>query len=91
MSNRNEKDFEKMYANYKYNAYPLKLRDPQNLYKKIKLTVPGQDNSMNMPISAKLKFLLEPLRNINYLTQPGDVILCAPGALINQYKSNKLL
>lgn len=90
-SNKNEKDFEKMYANYKYNAYPLKLRDPQNLYKKTKLNVPGHNGEFTMPMSAKLKFLLEPLRNVNYLTQPGDVILCAPGALINQYKSNKIL
>jgi hypothetical protein len=28
------KEFEKMYAHYKHNAYPLKLRDPQSLYKK---------------------------------------------------------
>jgi hypothetical protein len=77
-----------MYANYKQNAYPLKLRDPQNLYKKTQLVSYTNYDYQKM---AKLKFLLEPLRNIDYLTKPGDVILCAPGSLINQYKTNKNL
>lgn len=92
------KSFEKMYAGYKQNTYPLKLRDPQNLYKKtlwqiydlparMAATKKGKIRTRHV----KLKFLLEPLRNINYLTQPGDVILCAPGALNNQYKTNKIL
>lgn len=94
------KSFEKMYADYKQNTYPLKLRDPQNLYKKTLWQIydlPARmriDKSKKNPIRTrhvKLKFLLEPLRNINYLTQPGDVILCAPGALHNQYKTNKVL
>lgn len=111
------KEFEKMYAHYKHNAYPLKLRDPQSLYKKtpwnnsftkgfkipfgkdfvvenntlVKRESLPQDDQNYKLISTKLKFLLEPLRNINYLTSPGDVILCAPGALNNQYKSNKVL
>jgi ribosomal protein S4 len=80
------KNFEKMYANFKLNSYPLKLRDPQNLYKKTF----WQNNKKNSR-QTKLKFLLEPLRNINYLTQPGDVILCAPGALQNKYKTSSIL
>ena len=83
------KAFEKMYAGYKQNSYPLKLRDPQNLYKKTLWQI--YSTKKNSTKHVKLKFLLEPLRNINYLTQPGDVILCAPGALNNQYKSNKIL
>lgn len=90
-SNINQnKEFEKMYAYYKQNAYPLKLRDPQNLYRK----TPWNNSfskDFKSPIYTKLKFLLEPLRNINHLTSPGDVILCAPGALNGQYKSNKVL
>ena len=93
VSNKNDKSFENMYANYKNNAYPLKLRDPQNLYKKTKLSYFGPivEDSKTYILTTKLKFLLEPLRNINYLTKPGDVILCAPGALNNQHKSNKIL
>lgn len=83
------KAFEKMYAGYKQNSYPLKLRDPQNLYKKTLWQI--YSPIKNRTRHVKLKFLLEPLRNINYLTQPGDVILCAPGALNNQYKTNKIL
>lgn len=90
------KDFEKMYAGYKQNTYPLKLRDPQNLYKKTLWEIYQRTPRLRKVTSlhtrhVKLKFLLEPLRNINYLTQPGDVILCAPGALHNQYKTNKIL
>lgn len=93
VKNKNDKSFENMHANYKNNAYPLKLRDPQNLYRKTKLPNFGQTMYDSKPkyLATKLKFLLEPLRNINYLTQPGDVILCAPGALNNQHKSNKIL
>lgn len=70
------KIYDTMYAHYKKYAYPLKLRDPKHLYKNIQLKP-----------QAKLQFLLEPLRNINYLTQPGDLILCAPSALLNQFKT----
>ena len=95
----NSKEFEKLYAHYKHNAYPLKLRDPLSLYKKTPwnttITLNSKlfdDKDNDYPkISTKLKFLLEPMRNINYLTSPGDVILCAPGALQNKYKSNKAL
>lgn len=86
------KEFEKMYANYKQHTYPLKLRDPQTLYKKSDLTghyLVKKGVNKRIP-TAHFKFLLEPLRNINYLTQPGDVILCAPGSLQNQYKTNKI-
>lgn len=85
------KAFEKMYAGYKQNAYPLKLRDPQNLYKKTLWDIYWTKDKSIKTHYVKLKFLLEPLRNINYLTQPGDVILCAPGALHNKYKTNRLL
>lgn len=72
--------FEKMYAPLKKNVYPLKLRDPLNLYKKTLWS----NNAI-----PHLKFFLEPVRNINYLTQPGEVILCAPVA--NQYKTERIL
>lgn len=84
--NKNAKDFDKMYAHFKQHAYPLKLRDPLNLYKKTLI----KRYKFAYIRRSKWKFLLEPLRNINYLTKPGDVILCAPGALINKYKSNPI-
>lgn len=40
---------------------------------------------------AKLKFLLKPLIKIDYLVQPGEIIQCAPGALLNKFKTNRIL
>jgi hypothetical protein len=90
VSSNSSKEFEKMYAGFKQNTYPLKLRDPQNLYKKTQLTSYTRA-PFNYLRNTKLKFLLEPLRNIDYITKPGDVILCAPGSLMHKYKTNPLL
>lgn len=84
--------FEKMYAPLKKEIYPLKLRDPKHLYKKTKWSLFGYSATNKFKrSSAKLNFLLEPLRNINYTLQPGEVILCAPGAVLNLFKTNNLL
>ena len=40
---------------------------------------------------AKYKFLCAPTTEIAYLVQPGDIIQCSRGILINQFKSNSLL
>lgn len=75
--------WEKVYAPLKKFAYPLKLRDPMHLY----------DKTIWKPFKklAKLKFLLEPLIKIDYLVQPGEIIQCAPGALLNKFKTNRIL
>jgi hypothetical protein len=75
--------WEKVYAPLKKFIYPLKLRDPMNLYKKT-IWTPFEK-------TAKINFLLEPLTKIDYLVQPGEIIQCAPGALLNKFKTNSLL
>jgi hypothetical protein len=72
-----------VYAPLKKFIYPLKLRDPMNLYKKT-MWAPFQK-------SAKIQFLLEPLKKIDYLVKPGEIIQCAPGALLNKFKTNSIL
>jgi ribosomal protein S4 len=72
-----------MYSCLKKYAFPLKLRDPKNLYRK---------NLWNPYIDlTKQTFFLIPQKQISYLVQPGDIIQCARGALINQFKSNPFL
>lgn len=75
--------WEKVYAPLKKFIYPLKLRDPMNLYKKT-IWTPFEK-------TAKMQFLLEPVKKIDYLVQPGEIIQCAPGALLNKFKTNSIL
>jgi ribosomal protein S4 len=72
-----------MYSCLKKYAFPLKLRDPKNLYRK---------NLWNPHVDlTKQTFFLLPQKQISYLVQPGDIIQCAQGALSNQFKSNTFL
>ena len=72
-----------MYGQLKYFLFPLKLRDPKNLYK-IKYWEPSQKQS-------KYKFLLKPIKKIHYLVQPGDFIQSAKTLRIKKMKSNSRL
>jgi hypothetical protein len=72
-----------MHSNLKKYAFPLTLRDPKHLYSK---TFWNPQRRM-----AKYKFLCAPTTEIAYLVQPGDIIQCSRGILINQFKSNSLL
>ncbi len=69
-----------MYNNFKHLAFPLKLRDPKNLYKTIAI-YPKKKIS-------KFKFLLKPTKKIHYLLQPGDFVQSAKTIAINKSKSN---
>jgi hypothetical protein len=82
-STTNEKLWEKMHAPLKKYIYPLKLRDPMNLYKK---TIWNPFKR-----TGKIKFLLEPITKINYFVKPSEIIQCAPGALLNKFKTNSIL
>ena len=72
-----------MYSQLKYFLFPLKLRDPKNLYKS-KYWDPNQNTS-------KLKFLLKPMKKIHYLVQPGDLIQSAKTLRIKKMKINSRL
>lgn len=72
-----------IYGQFKHLNFPLKLRDPKNLYK-ISFWNPNSQIS-------KFKFLLKPTKKIHYLVQPGDVIQSTKSLSINNFKSNKRL
>lgn len=72
-----------MYAGLKKLSFPLKLRDPKNLYK-TRYWNPNKNLS-------KYKFLLKPVTKIDYLVQPDDLIQCTPALAINGFKSNTRL
>jgi ribosomal protein S4 len=72
-----------MHAALKKLAFPLKLRDPKNLYKTIYW-------NPNKKLS-KYKFLLKPTIKIDYLVQPEDLIQFTPALTLNQFKSNSSL
>ena len=69
-----------MYSQIKHFMFPLKLRDPKNLYK-TRTWLPNKKNS-------KFKFLLKPIKKIHYLVKPGDLIQSAKTLRINKLKSN---
>ena len=85
--------FEKMHAPLKKEIYPLKLRDPKNLYKKTRLSLNFYSRFAQGFINnaTNLHYFLEPLYNINYRVEPGEIILCAPGSILNKFKTNSLL
>jgi len=72
-----------IYGQFKQLSFPLKLRDPKNLYK-TSFWNPNQRIS-------KFKFLLKPTKKIHYLVQPGDLIQSAKSLSINKFKNNKRL
>lgn len=83
----NKYSWDKLHAPLKKFHYPLKLRDPLNLYKKTVLAVYEDIRKIN---KRKLVFL-PPLTQIDYLVKPGEIIQCAPGASLNQFKTNHVL
>ena len=72
-----------IYGQFKHINFPLKLRDPKNLYK-TNYWNPNQRLS-------RFKFLLKPNKKIHYLVQPGDLIQSAKSLSINKFKNNKRL
>jgi len=65
----------------KHISFPLKLRDPKNLYK-TKYWNPNKGIS-------QFKFLRKPIKKIHYLVKPGDLIQTARTLSINKLKNNK--
>ena len=72
-----------MYGQIKHFSFPLKLRDPKNLYK-----IKHWDPNHNL---SKFKFLLKPIRKIDYLVKQGDLIQSAKTLTLNIFKSNTRL
>ena len=72
-----------MYSQFKKLNFPLKLRDPKNLYKK---TFWNPNHRLS-----QFKFLLKPTKIIHYLVKPGDLIQSAKSLSINSMKTNKRL
>ena len=73
-----------MYASFKNIAFPLKLRDPRRLYSH---TVSDRYDYYTI----QYKFLGVPQRKPSYLVKPGDVIQCASGTFLNDFKFNSSL
>ena len=73
----------RMYSQIKHFLFPLKLRDPKNLYK----TKPWNPNRK----ISKFKFFLKPTKKIHYLVKPGDFIQSAKTLALNIVKSNTRL
>jgi ribosomal protein S4 len=67
-----------MHADLKKLAFPLKLRDPKNLYKTT-FWNPNQRLS-------KYKFFLKPITKIDFLVQSNDLIQCTTAISINHIK-----
>jgi ribosomal protein S4 len=72
-----------IYSQFKHLSFPLKLRDPKNLYK---MNFWDPNNRIS-----KFKFLLKPTKKIHYLVKPGDLIQSAKSLSINKFKNNKRL
>lgn len=72
-----------MYSNYKNLIFPLKLRDPKNLYKAVYWN-PNQNLN-------KYQFLLKPIKKIDFLVKPGDLVQSAKSLAMNKIKSNSRL
>jgi ribosomal protein S4 len=81
---QNQLKWNSMYASLKKYAFPLKLRDPKNLYASTILK--------NLPEHwGTFKFLDHPQTNVSYLLQPGDLIQCSLENSLNQFKSASFL
>ena len=76
--------WESMYASLKRIAFPLKLRDPKKLYLTTLYT-------KKLNPCAKFKFLGQPQKKTYYLLQPGDLIQCAAGNSLYQFKTKSSL
>lgn len=82
------KTWELMYASFKQIAFPLKLRDPKELYSYI---VSDDYYTDFYFYGIQYKFLGVPQRKTSYLVKPGDVIQCASGMFLNDFKFNTSL
>ena len=76
--------WESMYASLKKIAFPLKLRDPKKLY----LTTLHTEELNHW---AMFKFLGQPQKKPSYLLQAGDLIQCAAGNSLSQFKTQSSL
>ena len=65
-------------------AFPLKLRDPKKLY----LTTLHTEELNHW---AMFKFLGQPQKKPSYLLQAGDLIQCAAGNSLSQFKTQSSL
>ena len=72
-----------IYGQFKHLSFPLKLRDPKNLYQ-LNFWNPNRRLS-------KFKFLLKPTKKIHYLVKPGDLVQSAKSLSINKFKNNNRL
>jgi ribosomal protein S4 len=77
------KTWVQLYASLKLYAYPLKLRDPKKLYKN-KYWNPQCRQS-------RYKFILEPIRKINYIVKSHEIIQYNPQGNLNKFKINSSL
>jgi len=75
--------WELMHSSLKKLAFPLKLRDPKNLYAQT-LWQPNRR-------VAKYKFIWCPQKNISYLVKSNDLIQCGKGIFLHHFKHNPLL
>lgn len=83
-STYNLNSWEKLYGNLKNAVFPIKLRDPKNLYRKSFFKYFSFSKQIR-------KFFIPPLRKINYLLKPGELIYCATNSFLNQFKTNSVL
>ena len=80
--------WESMYSAFKKIAFPLKLRDPKNLYSQ-KLW--NKRAGLGAQYWTRLKVFCRPQRKIAYLVQPEDVIQCSSGISFNNFKTKSSL
>lgn len=76
--------WEFMYSAFKKVAFPLKLRDPKNLYSQKLWNKQTQHWT-------RLKSFGQSQTNIAYLVQPEDVIQCSSGISFNHFKTKSYL
>jgi len=76
--------WEFMYSAFKKIAFPLKLRDPKNLYSQKLWNKRSQ-------YWTRLKFFGRPQKKIAYLVQPDDIIQCSSGISFNNFKTKSYL
>ena len=84
VSANNTTSWERMHASLKKIAFPLKLRDPKKLYSTSLWTYPAKH-------WATFRFLSSPQKKISYLLQAGDLIQCASGNSLHQFKTKAQL
>ena len=79
---RERSGWNKMYSCLKKYSFPLKLRDPKNLYRHL-FWNPKRKKS-------KQKFFSLPQKKVDYLIQTGDLLQCSRSVFMHQFKNNTL-